>query len=92
MRADLQKEIDLWGNKSDAVALAYELERGLIAGLDAARQKELVDLQKKIDLKRFYSDLPENEKALSREFDAIIDGDKTHTLFQKQDFGVKAHF
>jgi hypothetical protein len=51
-RAALQKEIDLWGNKSAAVELAYDLEHGLIKGLDADRQKQLVALQEQIDLMR----------------------------------------
>lgn len=68
LRASLQKEIDLWGNKSKAVELAYDLERGLIVGLDAARKQQLVDMQKQIDLiaeigestNKFFDSLPKN--------------------------------
>ncbi|WP_151031358.1 hypothetical protein [Cellvibrio sp. KY-GH-1] len=74
MRADLQKEIDLWGNKSKAVELAYDLERGLIEGLDPARQRELVALQRQVDLREWGLGLLEREASLNRELNEIIDG------------------
>ncbi len=71
-RAALQKEIDLWGNKSAAVELAYDLERGLIEGLDAGRQKNLVLLQEQVDALHEYKEIMDelDEAGWEKSFDA----------------------